>query len=467
MTLGKKNNKITKMRRPFKFNIGIAVFLMIFIYIAVNVFTYVTREKVSVYTVAKGMIIEDNRYTGVILRDEEVFTSPVSGYINYYIHDGERAAKDAKVYLVDETGRITDALDKAQAVDPSMGSSKDYTDIKKSISVFAENFNENKFSDVYTFKSDLQNKVAEMMSDYTIAHLDSVIKSGQDAGSYKIVTSDQSGIVSYTVDGMEDLTMDDIGKDTFKNPDYEKKQLESSRIVEAGSPVYKLTYDEDWSVIVPLDETQAKKLEEMSTVTVKFLKDGVTTTADVSLISKDDGIYAKLSMSTYMIRYINERYIDIELVFNSADGLKIPVTSIVEKDFYTIPVEYLITDEVTFEESFNQIIKDSSGSITNKVVKPTIYYNDGEFCYVDKDDFEFGDSIGKLNSDEEPYRIGATGQLTGVYNINKGYSIFKIVHILYQNEEYCIVKANTNYGVSLYDNIILNGNAINEDELVY
>ncbi len=75
--------------------------------------------------------------------------------------------------------------------------------------------------------------------------------------------------------------------------------------------------------------------------------------------------------------------------------------------------------------------------------------------------------IGKLDSDEAPYRIGATGQLTGVYNINKGYSVFKIVHILYQNEEYCIVEANTAYGISLYDNIILNGNSINEDELVY
>ena len=67
------------------------------------------------------MIIEDNRYTGVILRMRRFSHHLYRGYINYYIHDGERAAKDAKVYLVDETGRINDALDKAQAVDPSMG----------------------------------------------------------------------------------------------------------------------------------------------------------------------------------------------------------------------------------------------------------------------------------------------------------------------------------------------------------
>lgn len=463
MLSSKKNNKITKIHRPFKFNIGIIVFLMIFIYISVNVFIYVTRDKVSVYTVVKGMIVEDNRYTGVILRDEEAFTASVSGYVNYYIHNGERVAKDSNVYLLDETGKITDALDKVQSSEENSADSTDYTDVKKAISVYAQNYDENRFEDVYTFKSDIQNKVTEMMSDYTITNLDTILSSGVEAGSYQIVTTERSGIVSYTVDGMEGLTIDEINKDTFTNTDYEKNQMESSRIVEAGNPVYKLTYDENWSVVIPLDDTQAKKLEEMSSVTVKFLKDGVTTTADISLITKDDGIYAKLSLSKYMIRYINDRYIDLEIVLNSANGLKIPVTSIVEKDFYTIPVEYLATDE----ESFNQIYTDENGEIKNKVVKPTIYYNDGEFCYVDKEDFQFGDSIGKLDSDEAPYRIGATGQLTGVYNINKGYSVFKIVHILYQNEEYCIVEANTAYGISLYDNIILNGNSINEDELVY
>ncbi len=280
MLSSKKNNKITKIHRPFKFNIGIIVFLMIFIYISVNVFIYVTRDKVSVYTVVKGMIVEDNRYTGVILRDEEAFTAPVSGYVNYYIHNGERVAKDSNVYLLDETGKITDALDKVQSSEENSPDSTDYTDVKKAISVYAQNYDENRFEYVYTFKSDIQNKVTEMMSDYTITNLDTILSSGVEAGSYQIVTTERSGIVSYTIDGMEGLTIDEINKETFTNTDYEKNQMESSRIVEAGNPVYKLTYDENWSVVIPLDDTQAKKLEEMSSVTVKFLKDGVTTTAD-------------------------------------------------------------------------------------------------------------------------------------------------------------------------------------------
>ena len=37
--------------------------------------------------------------------------------------------------------------------------------------------------------------------------------------------------------------------------------------------------------------------------------------------------------------------------------------------------------------------------------------------------------------------------LIGVYNMNKGYADFKQINIMYQNDEYSIVEANTRYGL--------------------
>lgn len=50
-----------------------------------------------------------------------------------------------------------------------------------------------------------------------------------------------------------------------------------------------------------------------------------------------------------------------------------------------------------------------------------IYYRDDQYFYVSMDDFKLGDYIGKVNSDSQDnrFRIGATGQLDGVYNVNK------------------------------------------------
>ena len=43
-----------------------------------------------------------------------------------------------------------------------------------------------------------------------------------------------------------------------------------------------------------------------------------------------------------MIRYVNERFIDIELILNETTGLKIPQTAITSKEFFTIPKELFI-----------------------------------------------------------------------------------------------------------------------------
>ena len=98
-----------------------------------------------------------------------------------------------------------------------------------------------------------------------------------------------------------------------------------------------------------------------------------------------------------------------------------------------------------------------------------IYYRDDQYFYVSMDDFKLGDYIGKVNSDSQDnrFRIGATGQLDGVYNVNKGYAQFEIVEVLHKNSDYCIVKENLDYSVALYDNIALNGSSASENEIVY
>ena len=69
-------------------------------------------------------------------------------------------------------------------------------------------------------------------------------------------------------------------------------------------------------------------------------------------MTKDENFYAKIDFSTGMLRYTTDRFIDIELVTNIKTGLKIPVSSIVNKDFYVIPKGYETTggdsDEIGF-----------------------------------------------------------------------------------------------------------------------
>ena len=56
--------------------------------------------------------------------------------------------------------------------------------------------------------------------------------------------------------------------------------------------------------------------------------------------------------------------------------------------------------------------------------------------------------------------------LIGVYNINKGYAVFKQINILYENDEYAIVEPKTSYGIALYDHIALDGSMIQDNQII-
>jgi hypothetical protein len=104
---------------------------------------------------------------------------------------------------------------------------------------------------------------------------------------------------------------------------------------------------------------------------------------------------------------------------------------------------------------------------TVTLVEPTIYYESDTAYYIDDESVSNGDIIAKTDS-SSTYTIGKDVEsLMGVYNINKGYAVFKQINILSQNENYAIVETKTSYGVALYDHIALEGNKIKEDQLVH
>ena len=63
--------------------------------------------------------------------------------------------------------------------------------------------------------------------------------------------------------------------------------------------------------------------------------------------------------------------------------------------------------------------------------------------------------------------LNEKGTLEGVYNINRGYAVFRQINILAESEEYYIVEENTSYGLTNYDHIALDGKGIKEDEVVF
>ena len=211
------------------------------------------------------------------------------------------------------------------------------------------------------------------------------------------------------------------------------------------------------------------------TVTLKKIQAKVT--PQVTTFTMDGGYYARIDLKRYMIQYINNRYLDLEIKMNDEAGLKIPKSSILQKEFYKIPVDYVITGQSG--DTIVKAVYKKNGSVDYEPCDTTILsFDDGtsqaegeekkeKYCYIPADDFKAGTEISTDTLGSSLFRLSETEKLDGVYCCNKGYCEFRPVEISYQNNEYCIIKKNTSGGLSAYDHIILDPKVIREDDIIY
>lgn len=450
----------TRKRFKFQLNIGFIVFAIIFVYLTITVVVNLMKDTVSVCRVEEGQIVNSASFTGVCIRDEEVVNASGSGYINFYVGEGDKLASSGNIYLLTSNPPAAGEAGNSESAGFSTAA---YSDIRDQITVFSKNYSDSQFSQTYSLGYNLQSLSTEMVSEAKIQDYQVNTSSGQ------VIKTTQSGIVSYSYDGYENLSVEGVNKQVISDSAYEKHQIDPYTYIEAGQPAYKLVHTHQWKIVIPLTPEQASELKDTTSVNLTFTKDNIKTVSDFYIYQGSDGSYGVLTLNDYMVRYISERYIDIEIIFEEASGLKIPTSALLSKDFYQIPIQYLLTDNRSYETGFYCERTNENGEIVADFRTSGIYYKDDEYFYVSTEDFSLGDYIGKVNSGEndDRFRIGATGQLCGVYNVNKGYTQFEIVNILHRNSDYCIVQENLNYSVALYDNIILNSDTVTENQIVY
>ena len=185
-----------------------------------------------------------------------------------------------------------------------------------------------------------------------------------------------------------------------------------------------------------------------------------------SYTNESGDTFVSLTFTNSMITFCTDRFIDIELLLEDEKGLKIPNSAIVEKEFYIVPKEYVTKGGNSGKDGVLLERYDENGNATTEFVETTIYDATDTEYYLDDTVLRANNYIVKPESTQK-YAISKTGSLIGVYNINKGYADFKQVSILYQNDEYAIVKSNTVYGLNVYDYIVLDASTVNDNEFIY
>lgn len=461
--MAKQNGKIRKYRKPLNLNIGMIIFGVIFVYVLICVVMYFQTSYIVRYEVQEGSLATDNIYRGVVIRDETVVNASAAGYVNYYAREGERVAKNDLVYVTDETGRLSEELASMNPEDNSL-TEKELAEFRSELVNFSHSFDRTDYNDIYDFKYSLKNTVLKLANTNMLQNISEL--SGTSVVNYSYAPS--AGIVAYWVDGLEALTPQDVTQDTFENTEYEKTQFLGNTLKAAGEPVYKLSTNEKWSIVIPVEADRGAQLLEENYVKVRFLKNQYESWGKAALLNNADGnTYLQLTFTNSMITFISDRFLDVELIVADETGLKIPNTAIAQKEFFLIPKDFVLPGGNDGGESVVRQCYQEDGSISSETMEIEVYNYDTETeeYYVDSSILNVGDILYKQDG-QTTYAVSRRATLIGVYNMNKGYADFKQITILYQNEEYSIVKPNTKYGLSVYDYIVLNAESVSDDQFI-
>ena len=480
---GNHPGTLYRIRRIFGLNIGTMLFGCLLIYMLFSAVLYLTSTNIESYLVISGPLSRNETYTGLALREETVHQAESGGYVSYYAREGTKINANGVVYGISST---------QPAGSTAQLSAEQLSQIRSNMLSFSKGFNSSNFNNTYSFKYELEGDilqyatvpgsadVSENLSEQDSESDDATVTPTpvSDALSYAGQTlnkADTDGVVLYSVDGYEGKSLDNLTAQDFDQNAYQETDLKNQGTVNAGDNMYTLVTDERWSLLIPLSGKQAAKLKDRTSVRVKFLKDGMTQSGDFSIVEIDNAKYGKIDFNKGLIRYASDRFLEIELVTNTVTGLKIPLSSVVTKEFYKLPSEYLTTND---DQEAGVMVQstDKNGNTSQTFVKATVYGEDqtssdgeetsGSVYYIDMNNFKEGD-VAVASKDQSKYVIREVGVLEGTYCINQGYAVFRRIEILDQNEEYAVVSKETRYGLSRYDHIVRNADKVDEQEILY
>lgn len=447
---------------------GAVIFLFVLVYLSVNLYLYNTKGNGTSYEVQAENISKDAVYTGIAVRDETLVNSEASGYVNYYIRNGKRAAKNSIVYSLDMGNSVHERL--TRSFEDLKLDSEEIRQIKSVINDFRSEYSGNDMTVTDRFESELASNISDFVNENMLYGMESTIDEIENGNSYvSLVRTPVSGVISYRSDLLCGITVDQIsGVYYAKDYDASPKSLKQSEIIVAGEPIYRLCCSDSWQIVVSVDEDfYLDHLEEDS---ISFYINGSSykLNAEMELLQKGEKgeeYYAVLSLNDRMSSYIDDRFLDIEFDNSSKVGLKIPVSAIADRAFYLIPKSCFV-----YEAGTGNVLKrikgyDESGSPVFEEIYVSKYYSDDYYAYIDTVYLNEGDRLAE-NDTDEPYIVRLENTLEGVYCINKGYYQFFAVDRLKSNSEYVIIRSDTKDGIRQYDRIALFADQCREGELI-
>lgn len=339
------------------------IFLGIFI-AAVLFFTvcgiyYVASPLNSVDAVSETVEHSVNDKNAVIIRDEEVYYSEMDGTLYNHVSEGDRVAKDSLIGTVFE-GRISeDSLKELRTIDKKIKHRREklresslYTaegaDTESRIAGIIENITSagenNDVAAISDYKEDLKNlRGGVEISDEEILNellLEKEAAENRISANKSEIVTGMSGIFTTYIDGLESAlnpkSMENYTLEYMRSLKVTDSVKLADKAVEKDGVVCKVVNNHIWyaALAVPSDEIEKHKVGDDVSLRFNLVSDE-TVEGTVYSISESDENGNRLVIvkcPSYFEGAFSCRSTDIDMIFESYTGFKVPVHAIRSDD---------------------------------------------------------------------------------------------------------------------------------------
>jgi len=322
------------------------------------------------------------RADGIIVKDEEVYNATLDGSVSYYYEDGTKIKEGQLVADLNtdtNSAQINKQISEIQiAIDLKNNSKVNTVEVlsKETLSSYeneiqASILNED-LDTMYNIVGQVNNNGMHTYSDdkyegYDIEQLKTLKSSLVGSVSTNKVPyySSHAGIFTYKIDGLEDMykfenVLSITPSSTIKK-DYTITDESQVETVVKNESIYKIIKNFEYYIAATVDNEKAKLFEENKYIKTRILSEGSQHEVwgyikKINYGSEESVLI--LYFDDYFYKVYDKRYVDLELITDIHEGLKISTKALTEVNGLTgvyvedasniikfFPVEILGQDE--------------------------------------------------------------------------------------------------------------------------
>ncbi|MGL5506626.1 MAG: HlyD family efflux transporter periplasmic adaptor subunit [Paraclostridium sp.] len=337
-----------------KIKYSILVLIGIFIYILVNIGSIFIRKNIDTEVISSEKIEESIRKKGLLIRDEYVINSSMSGKIEGYFSEGDKVKKSDKVAYVYNSNINKDNVKELKNLE------NEVIEIKEGQTSLIKSDMDKVNKEIKVNRDQIQNKILEgnlsigkETSDLEIliADKNKLLKSDLNSKPIKnkeeeintlskkieknsdVLTTNKSGVISYKFDGNEskynienisELTIDDI-----ENTNDEYIDILTDGNIKSGEPVARVINNTKQYLAIVVEKEEIKKLEENSSVIICNGNTRINAKLH-NIFTEEDRKIVVFEISEQNIEINDTRVAEFDIIYKSIEGIKIPKKCIVE-----------------------------------------------------------------------------------------------------------------------------------------